>query len=110
MFDKKPPMIFYFSGCGNSQHVAETLALGLNETLVFIPEAARNNQHNYILTEGERLGFVFPIYSWAPPRLVLDFVKQLRLATKPEYVFFSCTCVDQCGQTEKLCLAEKSSD
>ena len=33
---------------------------------------------------------------------MLDFVKQLRLATKPEYAFFACTCGDQCGQTEKI--------
>ena len=95
-------MIFYFSGCGNSRHVAETLAQGINDTLVFIPEAARNNQYDYTLAEGERLGFVFPIYSWAPPQLVLDFVKQLRFTNKPEYVFFACTCGDQCGQTEKI--------
>ena len=82
--------------------MAETLAQGLNETLIFIPEAARDNQYDYTLADGERLGFVFPIYSWAPPRLVLDFVKQLRLASKPEYVFFACTCGDQCGQTEKI--------
>ena len=55
-------MIFYFSGCGNSRHVAETLAQGLNETLVFIPEAARDNQYDYTLADGERLGVVFPIY------------------------------------------------
>ena len=38
-------MIFYFSGCGNSRHVAETLATGLNDTLVFIPEAAREGRY-----------------------------------------------------------------
>ena len=95
-------MIFYFSGCGNSRHVAETLAQGINDSLVFIPKAARDNQYDYTLAEGERLGFVFPIYSWAPPQLVLNFVKQLRFATKPEYVFFVCTCGDQCGQTERI--------
>ena len=95
-------MIFYFSGCGNSRHVAETLAAGLNDNLVFIPEAARENRYEYALSEGERLGFVFPIYAWAPPRLVLDFVKQLQLAGKPEYVYFACTCGDQCGHTESI--------
>ena len=95
-------MIFYFSGCGNSRHVAETLAEGLNDTLVFIPDASRNQQFAYTLDEDEMLGFVFPVYSWAPPRLVLDFVKQLQLASKPSYVYFACTCGDQCGQTEKI--------
>ena len=82
--------------------MAETLAQGINDSLVFIPKAARDNQYDYTLAEGERLGFVFPIYSWAPPQLVLNFVKQLRFATKPEYVFFVCTCGDQCGQTERI--------
>lgn len=95
-------MIFYFSGCGNSRHVAETLAQGLNDTLIFMPEATREDRYNYTLAEGERLGFVFPIYSWAPPQLVLDFVKKLQLAAKPEYVYFACTCGDECGHTEKF--------
>ena len=51
-------MIFYFSGCGNSKHVAETIAAGLNDNLVFIPEAAREGRYEYELAEGERLGFV----------------------------------------------------
>ena len=38
-------MIFYFSGCGNSKHVAETIAAGLNDTLVFIPDAVRKNRY-----------------------------------------------------------------
>lgn len=99
---KSLTMIFYFSGCGNSRHVAETLAQGLNDNLVFIPAAMRDNQYQYALTEGERLGFVFPVYSWAPPQLVLRFIKQLQLASKPEYVYFACTCGDECGHTEKI--------
>lgn len=95
-------MIFYFSGCGNSLHAAEMLAEHLHDTMVFIPEATRNHQYRYTLGGDEPLGFVFPIYSWAPPRLVLDFVKQLQLDTKPEYVYFVCTCGDQCGHTEKI--------
>lgn len=95
-------MIFYFSGCGNSKHVAETLAAGLNDTLVFIPEAARENLYDYTLAEGESLGFVFPVYAWAPPQLVLDFIKKLQLKAKPEYLYFACTCGDECGHTEKI--------
>lgn len=95
-------MIFYFSGCGNSKHVAETIAAGLNDTLTFIPEAAREGRYEYELAEGERLGFVFPIYSWSVPKLVLDFVKKLQLKAEPEYVYFACTCGDNCGLTEKV--------
>ena len=103
-------MIFYFSGCGNSKHVAETIAAGLNDTLTFIPEAAREGRYDYTLAEGERLGFVFPIYSWAPPKLVLDFVKKLTVKvpepvegpTSKLYIYFACTCGDNCGLTEKV--------
>ena len=38
-------MIFYFSGCGNSKFVAETIAAGLNDSLIFIPEAAREDRY-----------------------------------------------------------------
>ena len=95
-------MIFYFSGCGNSKHVAETMATEWNDKLVFIPEAAREVHFDYTLKEGESLGFVFPIYSWGPPHLVLDFLKKLQLNTNPDYVFFVYTCGDNCGHTEKV--------
>ena len=102
-------MIFYFSGCGNSRFVAETIAAGLNDTLIFIPEAAREDRYEYDLAEGERLGFVFPIYSWAPPKLVLDFIEKLNIKVGPStgsgtlpYTYFACTCGDNCGHTEKV--------
>ena len=102
-------MIFYFSGCGNSKHVAETIAAGLNDSLTYIPEAAREGRYEYTLAEGEKMGFVFPIYSWAPPKLVLDFVKEMTVRVGPStgsgtsfYLYFACTCGDNCGLTEKV--------
>ena len=102
-------MIFYFSGCGNSRYVAESIAAGLNDTLVFIPEAAREGHYDYTLAEAESLGFVFPIYAWGPAKLVLDFVKKLSIKTGPStgsgtllYTYFACTCGDECGLTEKI--------
>ena len=102
-------MIFYFSGCGNSRHVAETLAAGLNDNLVFIPEAAREGHYDYTLSEGESLGFVFPIYAWGPPKLVMDFVEKMTVKVGPStgsgtlpYIYFACTCGDECGLVEKV--------
>jgi len=89
--------------------VAETLAAGLNDTLIFIPEAAREGKYEYTLAEGESLGFVFPVYSWAPPKLVLDFIEKLNIKVGPStgsgtlpYLYFACTCGDNCGLTEKV--------
>ena len=103
-------MLFYFSGCGNSKHVAETIAAGLNDKLVFIPESAREGRYEYELAEGERIGFVFPIYAWGPPKLVMDFVKKVIVKvpepvegpTSKPYIYFACTCGDNCGLTEKV--------
>ena len=63
-------MIFYYSGCGNSRHVAECLVEAENEQMVFIPQALREGNLHFELSEGECVGFVFPIYSWRPPQLV----------------------------------------
>ena len=102
-------MIFYFSGCGNSRYVSETLTAGLNDTLVFIPEAVRENHFDYTLAEGESLGFVFPIYAWQPPRLVLDFIEKMNVKVGSstdlgvlDYVYFVCTCGAECGLVEKV--------
>ena len=102
-------MIFYFSGCGNSKYVAETLASGLNDTLVFIPEATRENHFDYTLAEDESLGFVFPIYAWGPPKFVLDFIEKMTVKVGPStgsgtlsYIYFACTCGDESGLTEKV--------
>ncbi|MBR1834670.1 MAG: EFR1 family ferrodoxin [Bacteroidales bacterium] len=95
-------MIFYYSGCGNSRHVAEQLAARLGQKLVFIPQAARREDYDYALAEGESLGFVFPIYSWQPPRLVLDFVERLRLAGAPGYIYMVTTYGDDAGMADRM--------
>lgn len=92
-------MIFYFSGLGNSRYVAENLTME-GERLFFIPEVERNGCYEFTLNEGERLGFVFPVYSWRAPRLVSEFVQKMQLKGKPEYTFFVTTCGDDCGKTE----------
>lgn len=91
-------MILYFSGCGNSRFVAEALADSLQERLLFIPDA----DGRVDLREGEALGFVFPVYAWAPPRLVLDFVRRMQLGQSPAYVWFACTCGDEGGMTRQV--------
>ena len=60
---------------------------------------------------------MFPIYAWGPPKLVMDFVEKLNIKVGPStlqpcsattgsgtlpYIYFACTCGDQCGLTEKI--------
>lgn len=95
-------MIFYYSGCGNSRHIAQQLAQRLNEQLLFIPEIERNGFSQYKIDDDESLGFVFPVYSWAAPTLVSQFVLNTKWDGMPRYVWFACTCGDEMGFTRHL--------
>ena len=93
-------MIFYFSGTGNSAWVARRLAEGQNEELLSIVMEIDKGKE-YKLKEGEKVGFVFPVYAWGPPEMVLRFIHQLKL-DKPGYLFFVCTCGDDTGRAAQI--------
>lgn len=92
-------MIFYFSGTGNSYATARFLSDKLGESLIDISQALQKNELEYILQENEKLGFVFPIYAWAPPKAVMDFVKKIKINSKKQpYTFGVCTCGQSAGK------------
>ena len=69
-------MIFYFTGTGNSLYAAQKLADG-GEEIVSIVEALRSKTFHYTLKEGEKLGFVFPVYFYTVSDPVLELVRKL---------------------------------
>lgn len=93
-------MIFYFSGVGNSAWVARKLAESLNDRMVPIADEMDKDMM-YTLQEGEMAGFVFPVYGWEPPRIVLDFISRMQMQA-PHYLYFVCTCGDDTGKTGKI--------
>ena len=93
-------MIFYFSGTGNSQWVAQQLAEALCE--IVHPITGKHSNKIYSLQPGERVGFVFPVYSWAPPEVVLRWIASLQFNQVPEYIYFVCTCGDDTGKTPRI--------
>lgn len=96
-------MIYYFSGTGNSYAAAKTLAEGLGEDLMDIAIAVQEGNYEHTMEEGERLGFVFPVYAWAPPKVVTEFVKNLELYYSGDpYIFAVCTCGASAGKTMAL--------
>lgn len=95
---KQRHMIFYFSGAGNSAWVAEKLAAMLDDTLISI---ADYSDEAFEVKPHERIGFVFPVYSWAPPAIVIKFIKRVKIST-PEYLYFVCTCGDDAGKTGEV--------
>ncbi|MFL0246045.1 EFR1 family ferrodoxin [Candidatus Clostridium stratigraminis] len=98
-------MIFYFTGTGNSLQAAKNIAKYNDEKLIPIAKIMNNKDSflDYNLTEGESIGFVFPIYSWGPPKMVLDFIKRLKLINyKGNYIYTVVTCGANIGNTMKV--------
>lgn len=90
--------IFYWSATGNSLAFARALAAGIGETQVIsIPKVI--GSADAVRADGaERVGLVFPVFAWGPPRIVKDFIKQLRVSSR-QYVFAVATCGGVPGNT-----------
>lgn len=96
-------MIFYFTGTGNSLYAARKIADAQGERVVSIAaEMDRKKEHySYQFSENEVLGFVYPVYAWAPPKLVLDFIGKMEIKGAP-YIFSIATCGDEEGKTTSI--------
>lgn len=97
-------MIFYFSGTGNSLYVAKKIASLQNETLISISEEVliEKEAYEYELKPNEKVIFVFPIYAWAPPSIVDDFIRKLKLNHyHNHYVTAIATCGENVGNVMK---------
>lgn len=98
-------MVFYFTGTGNSLWVAKALSRAFDEPLVSIADELKKGlrEYAYTLKEKEHLFFVYPVHSWGPAVMVLDFIKRLKL---DEYtaqpVYSVSTCGDECGYTSEI--------
>ncbi|WP_315122105.1 EFR1 family ferrodoxin [uncultured Clostridium sp.] len=95
-------MIFYFTGTGNSSYVAKSISEYNNDRMICISEEMKKDKNtlDYHLGEDETIGFVYPVYAWAPPKQVLDFISSLRLNNyNNNYIFSVSTCGDNIGNT-----------
>jgi ferredoxin len=75
-------VVYWFSGTGNSLSAAKTLADRLDADLIPMAGALKDG-----VPPAERIGLVFPVYSFGPPALVKRFVDHLNLP--PETVVFA---------------------
>lgn len=96
-------MIFYFSGTGNSLHVAKEVAKSQGEPPVSIVKELDNGTLDYQLKKNELIGFVYPIYAWGPPKIVIDFIRKIRkINCEKPYVFSISTCGANEGNATRL--------
>ena len=98
-------MIFYFSGTGNSKWVAESLAGLLHDKTADILDSISNGEIIEKLSAGIQeegfLGFVFPVYAWGAPEIVIDFVKKLGKPEGNAFTFAIATCGEEAGYSLK---------
>ena len=91
-------MILYFSGTGNSKHLASLIAEATGERLLDM--AALMNKGTTVLSLGKdrMLGWVFPVHFWGLPALVRDFIGSLYIRGYcGQYTFAAATFGMVCG-------------
>jgi len=76
--------IYYFSGTGNSLHVARELQTRLPDAAL-VPILSLEGQESP-RTSTETVGFVFPHYASSLPKVVHTFIEKLDLASA-DYLF-----------------------
>ena len=91
--------IYYFSGTGNSLHVARELQKRISEVKL-IPIISLVSKES-VRTNGETVGFVFPHYASSLPKIVHTFIEKLDLGSA-RYLFAIATR----GRTQTMAFVE----
>jgi len=96
-------MIFWFSGTGNSLFAAQKIAEAQGEWLISVAAEFDKNDNlfTYRFEEGELLGFVWPVYAWAPPAIVRRFIKKMAIEGRP-FAFSVSTCGSDEGRATTM--------
>lgn len=92
-------MILYFSGNGNSRHVATQLARLTDDRAYSLTEDMPPEVNAGVL------GLVFPVHAWGMPRIVEQFLWEIPNII-PYYIYAVCTCGDDVGRTDRLLRAQ----
>ncbi len=100
-------MIYYFSGTHNSRYAAMRLGSMCGEDVRFIPTCDPYTQ-KFDPSRDKTVGFVFPVYSWGVPPIVLDFLKRLpeemieQMKDNDTYTWCVATCGDETGMAVEM--------
>lgn len=96
-------MIFYFSATGNSRHVALRMAEETGERAISVDDCLKNNVLTFNVDEGERIGFVCPVYFWGIPEVMGEFIRRMCIKTcGAHYVYTIITYGTTTGQAGYL--------
>ncbi len=92
-------MILYFSGTGNSRHLAEVIAAETKDTLCDAAALIKAGEHPTFASESPYV-FVAPVYAWRFPRVLERWIGTCRF-TGNKKAYFVLSCGDSIGAAEK---------
>lgn len=78
-------MLFYFSATGITKKLAQIISSRIDEEAIDIESELKTGKCTYTLKNGERLGFLSPVYFGAIPPIVQDFIDKLQIQTASNY-------------------------
>ena len=82
-------VIYYFSGTGNSYKMAKTISEKLGDTQLI--KICAENMDLAMANTYSKVGIVFPVYYFSLPKMVVEFVENLKL-NKDGYIYAVATC------------------
>lgn len=77
--------IYFFTGTGNSLNVAQNIAKALSNCELV---AIFKNTPLEVPADYERIGFVFPTYLGGPPKMVANFIRNMKLPNQSNTYLF----------------------
>ena len=92
-------MILYFTGTGNSAHVARRLGALLHDEVEDLFSRLRERDHSSLYSDDAWV-IVTPTYAWRIPRIVMDWLECTELVGSRR-VYFVMTCGDGIGSAGK---------
>ena len=92
-------MVLYFTGTGNSRHIAERIAHALGDELVSLNDRIKAGDTTP-LAVNDRLVLVTPTYAWRIPRIVEEHLRQTGLHGAKK-IWFVMDCGSEIGNAEK---------
>ncbi|MCR5454143.1 MAG: EFR1 family ferrodoxin, partial [Bacteroidales bacterium] len=100
-------MIFYFSGTGNSQHVATRLGELLGDTNIkniaeYYDDVVKGNNFAIDVEDHSKpLGFVCPVHSWGIAKSMKRFLQKTKINYQGNKIFAILVCGDNCGKARE---------
>ena len=88
-------MILYFTGTGNSRHIAKRIAKYTGDTMVSLNDKLKNKDTTDIAVE-DRLIIVCPVYAWRIPKVVEEWMNETTF-TGAKDTWFVINCGDSIG-------------